>query len=77
MESEVISVRIKKGTSKRLRKLGINSSKKIKEYLEDLAWRAEAKKTIDEMEEIIRRYSKPSKAGFAVKSIREDRDEAY
>ena len=77
MESEVISVRVRKGTSDRLRRLGVNSSRKVGEYLEDLAWRAEAKKTIDELAELIKKHSKPSKAGFALKSIREDRDEAH
>lgn len=77
MESEVISIRVKRGTSTRLRKLGINSSSKARLYLEKLAWKAEAKKTVDEMAEIIKRYSKPSKPGFAVGSIREDRNETH
>ncbi len=72
-----MSIRIKKGTAKRLKRLGINSSRRAREYLEDLAWKAEAKRTIDELEELVKRTSKPSKAGFALKSIREDRDEAH
>lgn len=77
MESEVLSIRIRKGTSTRLKKLGINSSSKARTYLENLAWKAEARKTIDEFEELIKKTSKPSKAGFAVESIREDRDAAH
>jgi hypothetical protein len=77
MESEVISIRVKRGTSTRLRKLGINSSSKARVYLEKLAWKAEAKKTIDELADLVKRTSKPSKAGFAVASIREDRDAAH
>ncbi len=77
MESEVISIRIRKGTSRRLQNLGINSSKKAREYLENLAWKANAKKTVDKIEKLIKKYSKPSKAGFAVESIREDRYETH
>lgn len=73
MESEVISIRVREGTAERLRKLGINSSEKAREYLEDLAWKADAKKTLNELEALVKKHSKPSKAGFALKSIREDR----
>jgi len=72
-----MSIRIRKGTTKRLKKLGINSSERAREYLEDLAWKAEAKRTINGLEELIKRTSKPSKAGFALKSIREDRDATH
>ena len=47
-----------------------------KEYVEDIAWKANAKKVLLELKEIIK-TSNPSKAGFAVKSIREDRNEAH
>ena len=77
MKSEVISIRIRKGTAKRLKGLGINSSKRARAYLENLAWKAEAKNTLDELEKIMKKNSKPSKAGFGVQSIREDRDEAH
>ncbi len=77
MESEVISIRIRKGASSRLRKLGINSSRKARDYLENLAWKEDAKRTIDELTELVKAHSKPSKAGFAVESIREDRYEAH
>lgn len=77
MESEVISIRIKRGSRKRLKELGINTSEQVRVYLEELAWRKEAKKTIDELTIMIKKYSKPPKAGFAVKSIREDRDEGH
>ncbi len=73
MDSEVISIRVKGGTADRLKKLGINGSEKAREYLEDLAWKAEAKKTLNELELLIKKHSKPSKPGFALKFIREDR----
>ena len=77
MDSEVISIRVRRGTAQELKKLGINSSEKVKEYLEDLAWKFDARKTLDEMEILIKKHSKPSKLGFALKSIREDRDAAH
>jgi hypothetical protein len=67
-----MGIKIRKITTNRQ-----NSSKRARKYLEDLAWRAEAKRTVEEMAEIIKKYSKPSKAGFAVKSIRGDRDAAH
>ena len=72
METEVISIRVRRGTIGQLKKAGINP----KEYVEDIAWKANAKKVLLELKEIIK-TSKPSKAGFAVKSIREDRNEAH
>ena len=77
MESEVISIRVKKGTGRRLRSLGISGSSRVRAYLENLAWRAEAKKTLDELELLVKKSSTPSKKGFSVRSIREDRDEAH
>jgi hypothetical protein len=77
METEVISVRVRKGTATRLKGLGVNSSERVRHYLENLAWREEARRTIDELAEIVKKHSKPSKAGFAVESIREDRNAAH
>lgn len=76
-KSEVISIRVRKGTAARLRKLGINSSEQARQYLEDIVWKEEAKRTIDELAVLVKKHSKPSKPGFAVASIREDRDEAH
>ena len=72
MDTEVISIRVKRGTMEQLKKAGINP----KDYIEDMAWKANAKKVLLELKEIVKN-SKPSKAGFAVKSIREDRNEAH
>lgn len=77
MESEVASIRLRKGTIRRLKKLGINVSQETRKFLEELAWKTEARKTVEEIEEILIRKSSPSKRGFAVKSIREDRHENH
>ena len=69
-----MSVRLRKGTEARLRHLGIKTSEEVRKYLEGIAWKAEAKRTLDKLEIVVRKYSKPSKAGFAVKSVRDDRD---
>ncbi|MCL6090639.1 MAG: VapB-type antitoxin [Candidatus Thermoplasmatota archaeon] len=76
-ENEVISVRLKKGTREKLKNLGINPSEEVRKYLEDLAWKKDARNTIDKLELMIQKHSKPSETGFAVKSIREDRDEGH
>ncbi len=77
MGSEVISIRVRKGTAQRLRRLRINSSRKARSYLESLVWKEEAKQTIAELEAMVKKHSKPSKAGFTIASIREDRNEAH
>lgn len=38
---------------------------------------SQSKRTIDELAVLVKKHSKPSKRGFAVASIREDRDEAH
>ncbi len=75
MESEVASIRLRKGTVSRLKKLGINVSQEARKFLEELAWKTDARNTVLEIEEIMKRKSRPSKKGFAVKSVREDRHE--
>lgn len=77
MKSEEVSVRLTKGTVQRLKKLGINVSEETRKFLEELAWKTDARKTMQEFEKIIKEKSKPSKSGFAVKTVREDRDKAH
>lgn len=77
MDSELISIRLKPGTKERLKKLGINTSEEVRNYLENLAWKQDVLNTMDKLENLLRKHSKPSKPGFATKSIREDRDENH
>lgn len=77
MESEVISVRVKKGTKATFLKMRIDVNEAVKLYLENLARERNAAETIKRLKKIIESRVKPSKPGFAVKSIREDRDNVH
>lgn len=77
MESVVVSVRIKSTVKKTLEKEGIDVQSEIKDFLDQRASQIELKEAISRMKKIIEARVKPSKRGFAVKSIREDRDEAH
>jgi len=74
MESVVISVRIKSETKRALEKDGIDVEKAVKEFLNQRAAQIELRETVERMARSIRKNVKPSKKGFAVKSVREDRD---
>lgn len=77
METEVISVRVRKSLREKLSKSGIDLNEAIRKYLEDLAWKAESDAALDRLDKIIRTRVKPSKQGFSAKSVREDRDEGH
>ena len=74
MMSEVISVRVPKGTKSELEAAGINTSEEVKAYLEELAWKTRSRRALDEMNEVISKRVKPSKKGFASAQVRKDRD---
>ena len=71
--STVISIRIKKEIKEELEKHGINISREVRKFLEELYIKVKAKeyvnKWIEELKDI-----KPSKEGFSTKSVREDRE---
>jgi len=75
--SEVISVRVRKGVKEALERAGINVSEAVREYLEDLAWRATLRERLSELDRLIEEYVKPSPEGFAAESVRRDRDEGH
>lgn len=77
MESVVISVRIKKDTKSKLEKEGIDVEQSVKEFLTQKALQIELKKKIDALKKIVEKSVKPSKSGFAVKSVRQDRYVAH
>ncbi len=77
MKSEVISIRLKKGTIDKLKELGINPPEEVRAHLENIAWEKDVERTLVRLAAIIRIHSKPSKFGFAVRSLREDRDEHH
>jgi antitoxin component of RelBE/YafQ-DinJ toxin-antitoxin module len=72
--SEVVSVRIKKETKEALEQNGIDISLATRAYLEKLAWKSTSKNNLRELHKLIERKVKPSRKGFSVKSIREDRN---
>ncbi|RLE71738.1 MAG: VapB-type antitoxin [Thermoprotei archaeon] len=51
----------------------VNTTEKVGKFLEDIVWRIKVKKEIEEINKLLERV-KPSPEGFAVNSIREDRD---
>ncbi len=50
-----MSVRVKKRVKEILEEAGINISEELKRYLEDLAWKIEMKKSLEELDKVLRR----------------------
>lgn len=72
-ETEVISVRVRKEIKRELEEMGVNVSEEVRNFLEELAWKARIRKKIKEWRSILNR-TKPSEKGFSIRSVREDRD---
>ncbi len=71
--STVVSVRISKKIKEILESEGIDVSKEVREYLEELAYRIQLRRYVEKWDRILSR-AKPSKKGFSEKSVREDRE---
>ena len=69
----VVSVRIDEKTKKILEKAGVNISKEVKRYLEELAWKIELRNSVREFSKMLESIP-PAEDGFSVKSVREDRE---
>ncbi|HUY70079.1 MAG TPA: hypothetical protein VMV00_00740 [Candidatus Baltobacteraceae bacterium] len=76
MDSEVISVRVKKGLRESLLKRNIRINEAVRLYLENLSREEEAAETVERLSRLIKARVKPSKLGFGARSVREDRDHA-
>jgi hypothetical protein len=74
MDSLVVSIRLKKELKHTLESEGIDIEKAMKDYLTQRAAQIELKKTVSKLRALISKNVKPSKKGFAVNSIREDRN---
>lgn len=74
MDSMVISVRVKKELKHKLESEGIDVEKAVKDYLNQRAAQIELKSSVVRLRQIIAKNVKPSKKGFAVHSVREDRN---
>jgi len=78
MDSVVVSVRIKKELKAKLEKEGIDVEKAVKDYLAQRAAQIELKKVIERAAEILKSDKvKPSKKGWALRTVRYDRYVAH
>ncbi|HDD42743.1 MAG TPA: VapB-type antitoxin [Nitrososphaeria archaeon] len=69
----VVSIRIDEKVKKTLERAGVNISKEVKKYLEELAWKIELRESIKEFSKILENVP-PAEEGFSAKSVREDRE---
>ena len=69
----IISIRIDEKIKRTLERAGINISKEIKRYLEELAWKIELKEAIKEISKLLEEMP-PAEEGFSVRSVKEDRE---
>ena len=71
--SVVISVRVPEEVKKILEENGVDIAEEVRKHLEELAWKIKTRKFVEKWDEILKNV-KPSEPGFAVKSVREDRE---
>jgi hypothetical protein len=71
--SVVISVRVPEEVKKILEENGVDIAEEVRKHLEELAWKIKIRRFIEKWDEILKNV-KPSEPGFAIKSIREDRE---
>lgn len=69
----VISVRVDKRVKEILERAGVNVSKEVKRYLEDLAWKVELRESIKKLSKFLEEIP-PAEDGFSAGSVREDRE---
>ena len=71
--STVVTVRIRREVKEILERGSINISKVVKEFLEELAWKIKVEETLNKLDKLLEKMP-PTLKGYAVKSVREDRD---
>ena len=69
----IISIRIDEKIKRTLERAGINISKEIKRYLEELAWKIELKEAVKEISKLLEEMP-PAEEGFSVRSVTKDRE---
>lgn len=69
----VISVRVDKRTKEVLKKAGVNVSNEVRDFLHELAWKAELKQRVTKLNGRLEKVT-PAEKGFASRSVREDRE---
>jgi len=73
MQTTVVSTRVKKDVKESLEKAGVDIPKAVREHLEELAWKLQLEDEVKGLRRLLDKV-KPSEPGFAVKSVREDRE---
>ena len=68
-----MSIRVKKDVKEVLERAGVDIPKAIREHLEELAWKLQLEEDVKGLRRPLEKV-KPSKLGFAVKSVMEDRE---
>jgi antitoxin component of RelBE/YafQ-DinJ toxin-antitoxin module len=71
--STVISVRIPREVKEILEEGGVDVSREVRVFLEELAWKIKLRRQIEKWDGLLADV-KPSREGFAVESVREDRE---
>jgi hypothetical protein len=71
--SAVVSVRIPEEVKRILEENGVDIAEEVRKHLEELAWRIRTRRFIEKWDELLKNV-KPSEPGFAVRSVREDRE---
>ena len=69
----VASIRIDENVKRTLERAGVNISKEVKRYLEELAWRIELREAVEEISKLLEEVP-PAEKAFSVRSVREDRE---
>ena len=69
----VVSIRIDEKIKKTLERAGINISKEVKKYLDELAWKIKLREVVNEISKLLEE-TPPAEEGFSVRSVREDRE---
>jgi hypothetical protein len=55
VDTVVVSVRVKKRVKEILEEAGVDISEEVKRYLEDLAWKVEMRRSLEELDKVLRR----------------------
>jgi hypothetical protein len=71
--SAVVSVRVPEEVKRILEGNGVDIAEEVRKHLEELAWRIKTRRFIEKWDELLKNV-KPSEPGFAVRSVREDRE---
>ncbi len=69
----IVSVRVDRRVKEILERAGVDVNKEVKKFLEELAWKLEVRESVEKLSKILEKIP-PAEPGFAVRSVREDRE---